>query len=90
MKPVTAGAKYNMKKVGIDANGSWNTTTITETNKKHSNWPCDIKCLGGKTSGTTITLSHNQGPTTTINLGAVSYTHLDVYKRQYQQRVCQK
>lgn len=81
MKTVTAGAKYNMKKVGLDANGSWNTTTITETNKKNSNWTCDIKCLGGTTSGTTITLSPNQGPTTTINLGAWTQSVDDTHSR---------
>ena len=79
MKTVTAGAKYNMKKVGLDANGSWNTTTITETNKKNSNWTCDIKCLGGTTSGTTIT--PNQGPTTTINLGAWTQSVDDTHSR---------
>lgn len=67
--------------MGLDANGSWNTTTITETNKKNSNWTCDIKCLGGTTSGTTITLSPNQGPTTTINLGAWTQSVDDTHSR---------
>ena len=31
---VSAGAKYNMSKVGLDFDGTWSTTTITEANKK--------------------------------------------------------
>ena len=83
MKTVTAGAKYNMKKVGLDANGSWNTTTITETNKKNSNWECYIKALGGSTSGTTITLVPEQGPTFTINLGAWTESVDDQHSRLF-------
>ena len=65
---VSAGAKYNMSKVGLDFDGTWSTTTITEANKKNSDWTCTIQCVGGTTSGTTITLAPNQGPTTTINI----------------------
>ena len=31
---VSAGAKYNMSKVGLDFDGTWSTTTITEANKR--------------------------------------------------------
>lgn len=68
---VSAGAKYSLSRVGLDANGSWSNTEITEMNKKNSDWICNIKCIGGSTSGTTITLSsNNQGPSYTINLGS--------------------
>ena len=68
-KTVSAGVKYNFNKIGLDISGSWNTTEITETNRKNTNWECNIKSIGGSTSGTTITLT----PTSTsvaINLGA--------------------
>ena len=68
-KVVSAGAKINLSKIGLDANGTWSSTEITEVNKKNSNWECQIKSIGGSTSGTSITLSPNQGPTFTINLG---------------------
>lgn len=68
-KTVSAGAKFNLSKIGLDANGTWSTTEITETNNKNSNWECYIKSIGGSTSGTSITLNPNQGPTFTINLG---------------------
>lgn len=80
-KTVTAGAKYNMVKVGLDANGTWNTTTITETNKKNSNWLCYIESIGGSTSGTSITLSPNQGPTITVNLGSWTQSVDDTHSR---------
>ena len=73
------------------------TTTITEANKKNSDWTCTIQCVGGTTSGTTITLSPNQGPTTTINIVAwsqsvddthsVSYTHLGIPFHDGRERV---
>lgn len=66
---VSAGAKYNLSKIGLDSNGSWSNTEITEMNKKNSEWICNIKCIGGSTSGTTVTLSPNQGPSYTINFG---------------------
>lgn len=68
-KTVTAGAKFNMKKIGLDANGTWSKTEITEQNRKNSNWECHLKSIGGSTSGTSITLNPSQGPTFTINLG---------------------
>lgn len=67
---VGAGAKYNFNKMGLDANGSWSSTAIKERNKKNTNWECHIKCLGGSTSGTSYTITPEQGITTTINLGA--------------------
>lgn len=66
---VSAGAKFSLAKIGLDANGTWSTTEIIETNKKNSNWECYIKSIGGSTSGTSITLNPNQGSTFTINLG---------------------
>ena len=78
---VSAGAKYNMSKVGLDFDGTWSTTTITEANKKNSDWTCTIQCVGGTTSGTTTTLSPNQGPTTTINIGAWSQSVDDTHSR---------
>ena len=78
---VSAGAKYNMSKVGLDFDGTWSTTTITEANKKNSDWTCTIQCVGGTTSGTTITLAPNQGPTTTINIGAWSQSVDDTHSR---------
>lgn len=80
-KSVGAGAKFNMSKIGLDANGSWKNTEITKSNKKNSNWECYIKSLGGSTSGTTITLSPNQGPTFTINLGAWTSSVDDQHSR---------
>lgn len=67
---VSAGAKYNMSRVGLDLAGSWDKKEITDTNTKNSNWRCKIRALGGSTSGTTMTLSPTQGPTYTVNLGA--------------------
>lgn len=68
-KIVSAGAKFNLSKIGLDANGSWSRTEVEELNKENSNWECYIKSIGGSTSGTTITFTPNQGPTFTINLG---------------------
>lgn len=68
-KSVTAGVKFNMSKIGLDINGSWNRTEIIEQNWKNSTWECNIKCTGGSTSGTTITITSSQPPTFTINLG---------------------
>lgn len=68
-KTVKAGAKFNMKKIGLDANGTWSKTEITQQNQKNSNWECNIKSIGGSTSGTSITLSPGQAPTFTVNLG---------------------
>ena len=65
-----AGAKYNLSNIGLDAHGSWSKTEVEERNKKNSNWECYIKALGGSTSGTTITLAPEQGPSFSINLGA--------------------
>lgn len=67
---VSAGVKFNLSKIGLDANGSWSKTEIREANKKNSNWNCDVRCIGGSTSGTTVTLNPNQGPAYTINLGS--------------------
>ena len=39
------------------------------------------QCVGGTTSGTTITLAPNQGPTTTINIGAWSQSVDDTHSR---------
>lgn len=69
-KTVSAGAKFNLTKVGLDANGSWSKTEIAEQNKRNSNWECNIKCLGGSTSGTSYAITSEQGTTITINLGA--------------------
>lgn len=80
---VSAGAKFNLKKVGLDANGSWSKTEIEERNKKNSNWECCIKSLGGSTSGTTITLVPGQGPTFTINLGAWTESVDDQHSRLF-------
>ena len=66
---VSAGVKFNTSKIGLDSNGSWSSTEITEKNKKNSNWECYVKCLGGSTSGTSYTINPNQGTTVTINLG---------------------
>lgn len=66
---VSAGAKFNISKIGLDANGTWSKTEITEQNNKNSNWECHIKSIGGSTSGTSITLGPGQGPTFNINLG---------------------
>ena len=65
----------------LNFDGTWSTTTITEANKKNSDWTCTIQCVGGTTSGTTITLSPNQGPTTTINLGAWTQSVDDTHSR---------
>lgn len=66
---VSAGVKFNLEKIGLDANGTWNRTEIVEKNRNNSSWECYIKSYGGSTSGTTTTLSPSQGPTFTINLG---------------------
>lgn len=68
-KTVSAGVKFNLSRIGLDANGTWDRTEIIEQNRNNSNWECYIKSLGGSTSGTTISLNPNQGPTFTINLG---------------------
>lgn len=68
-KVVSAGAKFNLSEIGLDANGTWSSTEITEVSRKNSNWKCFIKSIGGSTSGTSMTLSPSQGPTFTINLG---------------------
>lgn len=66
-KTVSAGAKANFSGIGLDANGSWSTTSIQESNTKNSNWQLFIKSYGGSTSGTSMTISST--PTFTINLG---------------------
>lgn len=71
-KTVSAGAKFNLSKIGLDANGSWSRTEITQTNKKNTNWECYIKSIGGSTSGTSITITPEQGTSYTINLGSWS------------------
>lgn len=80
-KIVGAGAKYNLASIGLDANGSWSSTEINERNKKNSKWECHIKSVGGSTSGTTITLTPNQGPTFTVNLGAWTESVDDQHSR---------
>jgi len=83
-KIVSAGAKFNLKKIGLDANGSWSNTEITELNKKNMNWECYIKALGGSTSGTSYTISPNQETSISINLGnwtsSVDDTHSKLVK----------
>ena len=69
-KTVEAGLKLNFSKVGLDTSGTWNRTEIVETSKKNSTWNCTIRALGGSTSGTTMTLTPEQGPTISINLGS--------------------
>lgn len=71
-KTVSAGAKFNLSSIGLNANGAWNKTEITETNKKNTNWECHIKSIGGSTSGTSITVTPDQSTSYTINLGAWS------------------
>ena len=68
-KSVSAGAKVNLSSIGLDANGTWNRTEVTEQNRKNSNWECHIKSIGGSTSGTSMTINPNQGPSFTVNLG---------------------
>lgn len=80
-KTVKAGAKCCLKKIGIDANGSWSSTTISELNKKNSNWECRIKSIGGSTSGTVISLNSNQETTMSINLGDWSKSVDDTHSR---------
>lgn len=80
---VSAGAKYNLSNIGLDAHGSWSKTEVEERNKKNSNWECYIKALGGSTSGTTITLVPEQGPTFTINLGAWTESVDDQHSRLF-------
>ncbi len=70
-KTVSAGAKFNLSSIGLNANGAWNKTEITETNK-NTNWECHIKSIGGSTSGTSITVTPDQSTSYTINLGAWS------------------
>lgn len=80
-KTVDAGAKFNMKVTGLDADGSWSRTEITEENKKNSKWECHIKSVGGKTIGAIITLTPDKGPTQTIDLGAWSASVDDEHSR---------
>lgn len=81
-KTVTAGTKFNLSKIGLDFNGTWSNTEITETNKKNSSWTCTIKCIGGSTSGTSITLSSNSSvPGYTINLGAWTESVNDTHSK---------
>ena len=78
-KTVNAGVKYNMSKIGLDANGNWSSTEITETNKKNSSWECHITSQGGTTIATNITISPNNPPTSTIDLGKWSETVDDTH-----------
>ena len=80
---VSAGAKYNLSNIGLDAHGSWSKTEVEERNKKNSNWECYIKALGGSTSGTTITLAPEQGPSFSINLGAWTESVDDLHSRLF-------
>ena len=80
---VSAGAKYNLSNIGLDAHGSWSKTEVEERNKKNSNWECYIKALGGSTSGTTITLAPEQGPSFSINLGAWTESVDDQHSRLF-------
>lgn len=82
-KIVSAGAKYNLSNIGLDAHGSWSKTEVEERNKKNSNWECYIKALGGSTSGTTITLAPEQGPSFSINLGAWTESVDDQHSRLF-------
>ncbi len=70
VKTVSAGAKFNLSKIGLDANGTWNNTEVVELNKKNSVWECYVKCLGDSNSGTSMTITPNQGTSYTVNLGA--------------------
>lgn len=76
---VSAGVKFNLSKIGLDANGSWSKKEVKEANVKNSNWNCEVKSVGGSTSGTTVTLNSNQGPTYMINLGAWSQSVDDLH-----------
>ena len=78
-KTVNAGVKYNMSKIGLDTNGNWSSTEITETNKKNSSWECHITSQGGTTIATNITLSPNIPPTYNIDLGKWSETVDDTH-----------
>lgn len=78
-KTVNAGVKYNMSKIGLDTNGNWSSTEITETNKKNSSWECHITSQGGTTIATNITISPNNPPTYTIDLGKWSETVDDTH-----------
>ena len=80
---VSAGAKYNLSNIGLDAHGSWSKTEVEERNKKNSNWECYIKALGGSTTGTTITLAPEQGPSFSINLGAWTESVDDLHSRLF-------
>lgn len=68
-----------MSKIGLDANGNWSSTEITETNKKNSSWECHITSQGGTTIATNITISPNNPPTYTIDLGKWSETVDDTH-----------
>ena len=78
-KTVNAGVKYNMSKIGLDTNGNWSSTEITETNKKNSSWECHITSQGGTTIATNITISPNNLSTYTIDLGKWSETVDDTH-----------
>lgn len=67
---VSAGAKYNLSVIGLDANGTWTSTEITNRNRKNSSWECHIKSIGGSTSGTSMTVTSGQSVSYTVNLGA--------------------
>ena len=68
-----------MSKIGLDTNGNWSSTEITETNKKNSSWECHITSQGGTTIATNITISPNNPPTYTIDLGKWSETVDDTH-----------
>lgn len=71
-KSVKGGAQFLLSKIGLGINGSWDKTEIEQRYHKNSTWECNIKSLGGNTSGTTITLPANQDPTISIDLNSWS------------------
>lgn len=71
-KSVKGGATYLLNAIGLGISGSWDKTEIEKRYKKNSTWECNIKSLGGNTSGTTITLPANQEPSISIDFGSWS------------------
>ena len=71
-KSVKGGVTYLLNSIGLGISGSWDKTEIEKRYKKNSTWECNIKSLGGNTSGTTITLPANQEPSISIDFGSWS------------------
>ena len=79
---IEAGLKFNFKRLGLNVENTPNQDEIEKLNNKNTEWIFNLKCIGGSTSGHTITLSpgHTE-PSNTINLGEWTQSVDDTHSR---------